>query len=186
MTRIVPSLPRRLRRRDGISLIELLIVLAMITILTGMAASKLDWVRYRADSVGRSVLSAIAQAQRTAVSLQADVRVTALDGARLRIHEDADNNSVVNVGERVTYLQLEHEFKLGQGSMADVPAPADPAELTTVTFRRDGTASTGGTFYLSSSMPDPDCKYCRAVAITRTTGRTVWYSLATGAWKRGN
>ena len=33
---------------------------------------------------------------------------------------------------------------------------------------------------------DTNCKHCRAVSITRATGRIVWYSYGSGSWKRAN
>lgn len=170
----------------GLSLIEMLVVIVLIGILAGIAASKLDWVRYRADSISRGVLSDLAQAQRTAVSLQMDVRVTALTNDRLQIHEDANNNGAIDGAERVLFSVLDHGFQLAQGGMPGVPAPADPGELTSVVFRRDGTASRGGTFYVASPLPDSPCKYCRAASVARATGRVVWYSYSSGAWVRGN
>lgn len=170
------------------SLIEMLIVVVLIGLLAGIAASRLDWNRYRAESVARGVLSSIATAQRTAVSLQTNVRLTTVSGDRLRIHEDANNNGSIDGSERVIFSVLDHGYRLGQGSIEGTPVPADATDLSTVTvvFRRDGSASRGGTFYVSSSNYDPDCKYCRGVAISRSTGRAVSYSRATGAWVRGN
>lgn len=176
------------RPRLGFSLIEMLIVIIMIGILAGIAASRLDWNKYRADSIARGVLAAVSTAQRTAVSLQNDVRITTLSGDRLRIHEDTDNDGTIDGGERVTYATLEYNYRLGKGSVSNVPAPADPTDLSTVTlvFRRDGTASRSGTFYIRAGSTDTACKYCRAVSVARATGRTVYYSRATGAWVRGN
>ncbi len=166
----------------------MLIVIVMIGILAGIAGSRLDWNRYRADSIARGVMAGISTAQRTAVSLQSDVRVTTLSADRLRIHEDADNDGTIDSGERVTYLPLEHGYLLGKGSVSNLPAPEDPTDLSTVTlvFRRDGTASRSGTYYIRAGSNDPTCKYCRAIAVARATGRTVMYSRATGAWVRGN
>ncbi len=174
------------RGTGGVSLIEMLIVITVIGILAAISASRLDWVRYRADSVSRGVYGDLAQAQRTAVSLQMDVRVTVDGSSTLRIHEDVNNNGTVDGGERVIGSTLDHGFLLGKGAMASLPAPADPTELTVLVFRRDGSASRSGTFYISSPLDDPDCKYCRAVAVARATGRPVWYSFATGAWVRRN
>ena len=70
--------------------------------------------------------------------------------------------------------------------MDDLPSPADAAELTSFVFRRDGTSSRSGSLYLSSPRDDADCKWCRAVTISRATGRVVSYSHARGTWVRGN
>jgi prepilin-type N-terminal cleavage/methylation domain-containing protein len=172
-------------RLRGVTLIEMLVVVVMIGILAGIVASKLDWGRYRADSEIRGLLAAMSQAQRTAVSLQTDVRVTVTDGgARLQVHEDANNNASLDTGERVTYFALDHGYRIGQRSMTALPAPAEPGELTALVFRRDGTASRSGSLYLSPPATGASCKYCRAVSIQRATGRTVFWSHATGAWVR--
>jgi prepilin-type N-terminal cleavage/methylation domain-containing protein len=172
--------------RRGITLIEMLVVIVLIGILAGITVSRLDSTRYRADAVARGLMGDLSQAQRTAVTVQNDVRVTQVSPTRLSIHEDRNNNGAVDGGERVLFSNLDHGFQLGRGGMAALPAPAAATELTTVTFRRDGTASASGAFYLRSPGPDPLCRYCRAIELTRATGRAVYYSLATQAWVRGN
>lgn len=172
--------------RRGVTLIEMLMVVVVIGILSGIAASKLDWVRYRADSISRGVMAELSQAHRLSVSLQINVRVTAVGGTRLTIHEDADNDGTVNNGERVMTHVLDHGFQLLQGTAPAVPVPDDPTEITGLVFHRDGTASRGGTFYLASPVADPTCRYCRAVSVARGTGRVVWYTMASGSWRRGN
>ena len=173
--------------RHGVTLIEMLVVVIMIGILAGIVASKLDWGRYRADSEARGLLAALSQAQRTAVSLQTDVRVSVTDGgARVQVHEDANNNASLDTGERVTYFALDNDYRVGQRSMAALPAPAEPGELAAVVFRRDGSASRSGSMYLSPPTMGTNCKYCRAVSIQRATGRTVSWSHATGGWVRAD
>lgn len=165
---------------------EMLIVVVLIGIVTGMAASRLDWGRYKADAASRGILAELTVAQRLAVSLQADVRVTQPTATRLAIHEDADNDGVEDTGERIRRVAVEDGFQLVRGGATDVPSPADPTRLTAVVFRRDGSASRSGTFYLSALAGDATCRRCRAVSVTRATGRLVWYSLSQGTWRRGN
>jgi hypothetical protein len=165
----------------------MMLVLVIMGILTGIATTRLDWNGYRADSISRVVLGEISQAHRLAISLQNDVRITA-QATRLLIHEDTDNNGTVNGAERVTVAALEHGFRFARNGAAPVPAPDDPTELSAVVFRRDGSASRGGSFYLAAPVTaaDSSCKYCRAVAVSRATGRGVWYTLSSGTWRRGN
>ena len=77
--------------RRGITLLELMIALVMVGILAGIALSKLDYTKYRADSVARGVLTDLANAQRLAVSLQADVRVEIPYPSRMTILEDLND-----------------------------------------------------------------------------------------------
>ncbi len=178
--------PRHSSPRAGLTLTEMLIVVTTIGILAAITGSRLDWTRYRADGAVRGLAAQLSAAQRTAVSLQNDVRVTIPAADRLRIHEDANNNGVEDSGERTTQLVLDDGFRIGQGAMAALPSPADPAELSAFVFRRDGTSSRGGSLYVSSPRDDPACKWCRAVTIARATGRVVTYSHARGAWVRGS
>ena len=171
-------------RRPGVTLLEMMIVMVMVGILSSIAASRLDWLKYRADSAARGVLTDLANAQRLAVSLQANVRVTIPDPARMLIHEDLDDNGAVAPAERVRSAPLDDGFTFAKGTAADTPSPADPAALTVLTFRRDGSANRGGTFYLSGPGTDSTCRHCRAVVVTRATGRVVLYSNASGSWKR--
>ena len=158
----------------------------MLGILSGIAASRLDYTRYRADSVARNLAAELGGAQRLAVSLQEDVRVTALDSTRIQIHEDADNDGVVGTGERVRMIQLDDGFSIGQGSAPNVPSPSDPTPLTQLRFRRDGTSDRSGTIYLKGPGDDPACRHCRAIAVSRATGRLVSFSNATATWNRAN
>ncbi|HQW66004.1 MAG TPA: GspH/FimT family pseudopilin [Gemmatimonadales bacterium] len=170
----------------GITLIEMLIVVVLIGVLSGIAGSKLDWQRYRTDASARELLTEISKAQRLAVSLQANVRVIVANNRSIQIHEDADNNGAIGTGERVRTVVLDEPTRLGKGSSPDIPGPSDPSELTTVIFRRDGSASSGGTIYLTSALPDASCKRCRAVAVVRATGRPTLYSHSGGTWRRAN
>jgi|CXWL01.1.fsa_nt_gi prepilin-type N-terminal cleavage/methylation domain-containing protein len=174
------------RGRFGVTLIELLIVIVMIGILSGIAASRLDWQRYRTDAIAREVFTEVSKAQRLAVTLQANVRFVVVDPQRIQIHEDVDNNGAVGSGERVRTVVLDEPGRLTKGAATDVPGPSDPTEVSTLIFRRDGSASRGGTLYLTSALPDASCKRCRAISVVRATGRPTLYSSSTGSWRRSN
>lgn len=170
----------------GVTLLEMLLVIVMIGILSAIAMTRLDWTRYRADAAGRGTMAELATAQRLALSLQSNMRITFPDSTRMMVLEDANNDGAANGGERVRYVVLDNNFSFGKASAPDVPSPEDPTTIANVTFHRDGSADKSGTLYLHGPGSDPGCKHCRAVSIARATGRVVWYSYASGSWKRAN
>lgn len=171
---------------SGTTLMELLLVITMIGILAAVAMSRMDWTRYRADAAGRGTMAELAIDQRMALSLQANIVITFPDSTRMMVLEDANNNGVADAGERVRYVVLDNNFSFGKATAPDVPAPDNPATITSLTFHRDGSADVSGTIYLHGPGSDPACKHCRAVSVARATGRVVWYSYGSGAWVRGN
>ncbi len=168
------------------TLIEMLIVIVMIGILSAMALSRLDWTQYQADAAARGAMAELANAQRLALSLQANIVVTFPDSIRMQILEDANNDGAAGAGERLRTVPLDNNFYYGQASADPVPSPDDGTALSTVTFQRDGSASTSGTVYLHGPGLDAACHHCRAISINRATGRVVWYTYATGTWRRAN
>ena len=170
----------------GVTLLEMLLVIVMIGILSAIAMSKLDWKRYQADAAGRGAMAELATTQRLALSLQSNMKITFPDSTRMKILEDANNDGLAGLGERVRFVVLDNNFYFGKANAPDVPSPEDPSTLNNITFHRDGSADKSATLYLHGPGDDPYCKHCRAVAINRATGRVVWYTYATGSWKRGN
>ena len=170
----------------GVTLVEMLIAIVMIGILSAIAMSRLDWKRYQADAAGRGAMAELSTTQRLALSLQANMRITFPDSTKMKIHEDANNDGVAGAGERVRYVTLDNNFSFGKATAPDVPSPEDPTSVSSITFHRDGSADRSSTVYIHGPGADPSCKHCRAVAISRATGRVVWYSYASGSWKRAN
>ena len=166
------------------TLLELMMVIAVIGILSAVALSKLDWKRYQADAAGRGAMAELATAQRVALSLQTNVLVSFPDSSRMQVAEDANDNGTLNAGERVRYIVLDNNFYFGKANAPDVPSPETPATFSTMMFHRDGSADKSATLYLHGPGNDPNCRHCRAVSINRATGRVVWYSYASGNWKR--
>jgi type II secretory pathway pseudopilin PulG len=170
----------------GVTLFELLIVITMIGILSAIAMSRLDYTRYRADAAARGAMAELSTAQRLALSLQANMVITFPDTTRMMILEDDNNDGVAENGERVRYVTLDNNFYFGKANAPNIPAPDNPATITGLTFHRDGSADVSGTLYLHGPGSDPNCKHCRAVSVSRATGRVVWYSYGSGAWTRAN
>jgi prepilin-type N-terminal cleavage/methylation domain-containing protein len=187
---------RSSRSRGGFTLIELLVSITVIAVITAIALPRIDVESYKVSAAVRAVTSSLTYAQRLAVSLQHDVRVS-FDSAnnRIRVHEDTDNDNVMDPNERVTYTPLDNGVIFGRG-----PAPAftfggagfnfvgRQGGLPMLVFRRDGSASESGGFYLNatkavaSNVP----LKARAGEIIRSSGRIIWYSYGSGAWVRGN
>jgi prepilin-type N-terminal cleavage/methylation domain-containing protein len=92
-----------MKNRRGVTLIEVLVAIAMVAILAAIALPRLDIEGYKVSSAVREVTTTLTYAQRLAVSLQHDVRVS-FDSSnnRLRVHEDTDNDGVMDNTERVT------------------------------------------------------------------------------------
>jgi prepilin-type N-terminal cleavage/methylation domain-containing protein len=178
------------------TLIEVLTVIVIIGIVATFALPRLDIDQYKMNSAVRGINSSVMYAQREAVSLQHDVRVAFdLPLNRLRIHEDANNDGIIQATERVTYANLEDGVTFAKGGEAALPFGGAVVNFTrlqgtlpVIIFRRDGTASENGGFYMNprKSLAAGVTKNARAGQVVRSTGRIVWYTYATGTWVRGN
>lgn len=184
-------------RSAGVTLIELVIVLTMIGVVTAIALPKIDLAGFQIDAAMRNVGTTLLVAQRLAVTRQHDVTVRFdLTGQALWIHEDANDNGMVDGGERIRRVPLGDEVLFGRGSAPPVPAlgPANPVTFSkraqgypAVTFHRSGSASEAGGLYLMARRAltsDQRSGDVRAVEIQRATGRAGWYRYGGGTWLR--
>lgn len=179
--------------RRGHTLVETLIVLALMAVLAGMAVPRLNYTSMRLDANVRVVRGVLQQAWRMSVQKQHDVLVSVdVAGRRMRILEDANNDGLATAGERVMWRPLE------DGAAFDVPpvgiTGAVAAEVVgtgvktvtsmpTVYFRRNGSTSGDAEVYLSATYRGT--KEWRGVTLAQATGRTEWFRRAGGAWKSG-
>ena len=185
-------LPRSARR--GYTLLEVLIVMTISMLVAGLAVPKLDFGRLRSDSGVRAIRGALQQAQRNSVQHQFDVVLTFdLTGNRVRLHYDANNDGLVGARERRRWINLAEGVRFAQ-PIAAVPGGASGLKVAgpglktvsgqpTITFHRNGSASTDLQIYLSA--PRPRLPDFRAVTLLRNTGRTEWYRYSSTGWKEG-
>jgi prepilin-type N-terminal cleavage/methylation domain-containing protein len=180
-------------QRPGFTLVELMTVLALIAILAGFAFPRLNFTKYRMDGNVRSARMALQNAQRLAVTRQYDVVVTFDPGEQsIRIHEDANNNGVIDAGERVLWRPLEDGAVFAvppvgvNGAVAQAIVGSNLRLIDgnpAVIFRRSGAASTDLELYVGS--PRGDHGDFRAVAVVQATGRTEAFRFDGVAWKKG-
>lgn len=178
---------RRVRPR-GFTLIEMLILVVMLSILASLALPRLDYTRYRVNTDARNVMMTLAYAQRLAVSLQHNVRVTFdATNRQIRTLEDANDDGAFTANERIRGFQLTEGVVINRNGVPNLPAPSPSNEIVQVTFWRDGSANTAGVIYLNTTrgVAQGNNEDSRALDITRSTGRATWWTYTGGSWRRG-
>lgn len=193
VNRPFPEVAPSPRGAAGFSLIEILCVLVMLGILVAISAPRIDFRVHRLAAAAEATGSAILKAQRLAVQGQHNV-VLAVDveGARLRIHLDRDNDRRLDATEPVLQEPLGEGVRVGRGSAPALFAGEGPVTFTwkqegwpAIVFFRNGSASEEGGLYLTTATGAEDGRDAvgtRAVRIDRATGRPAWYRYAPPAW----
>ncbi len=178
--------------RRGFTLAEVLITIVIIGIAAAFALPKLNWSAYRVNGAARAVTGLLGRAQRLAVTEQNNVNVL-FDVANnaLKIHEDANNDNVIQTTERVREYPLGEGIIFGNGSApARVYTPM-PISFThtqngvlEIIFRRDGSASENGGFYITTTTSQTSTRPqdARSIEVTRATGRADWYQYTGSTW----
>jgi len=187
----------RLRHR-GVTIVELMIVVVILGLILAFAGPKIDVMKYRIESSMQGIGLTFLTAERQAISQQHDI-IVEFDVAHnaLKIHEDKNNNGVIDAGERVRSVPLGDNVVFGRGSATAMTQIGNgPISFTmtvngylAVTFHRDGSASGAGGFYLTSTRAATTTAFkqdCRAVWIDRATGRASWfrYNQTSNTWVR--
>ncbi|MGQ0703304.1 MAG: GspH/FimT family pseudopilin [Gemmatimonadales bacterium] len=183
-------------RHGGFSLVELLVLVALIGILAAIAFPAIDYIRYSAESAMLQVGTALQSAQREAVARQHDVLVIFdAPNSRLRIVYDVNGNGAADGGERTRGVSLERHIVFGRGGAPARAFGAGPVTLSdgtqTLVFHRNGAASASGGLYLTSVRAAAGetrrMRDTRAIEMVRATGRIEWfrYTGSGTTWIRG-
>jgi len=112
------------RSAFGFTLIEMLIVLVVIGLVVGLAAPKIDVIKFRVQSAMQGVGMTMLAVERQAITQQHDVIVMFdVPNNLIRIHDDANNNGIVDPGERVRGMPL------GEGIVFGHPSSVTPRPM---------------------------------------------------------
>jgi prepilin-type N-terminal cleavage/methylation domain-containing protein len=187
-----------MRRVRGFTLLETLLVVAVMGVLAIVALPRIDLYRIQANAGVQILSTTMVAAQREALTKQHDIILTFDAGnKRMRMIWDANSNSNIDAGEKIRTIPLDTRLAFGLGG---APARAFGTAainfnrtingLPALVFHRNGSASGIGGFYLSSTRAvlDGTTKWnrdTRAVEIVRATGRTEWFRYNGSAWMRG-
>jgi hypothetical protein len=101
---------------------------------------------------------------------------------------DANNNGVIDVGERVSYRGLDTGILFADPTVNGVSGSAITSPISgasigivnglpSLIFHRDGSVSSDAEVYVSIAARGP--KMYRALVLTQATGRVDWYRLNT-------
>ena len=185
---------RQSPNRWAFTVIELMIVLAIIGIIAAFAYPKVNFTQFRVDAAARTVRVALQNAERLAVTRQYDV-VVSFDttNRRIRVLEDNNNNATVDAGEHVTYASLEDSVHFAvppTGVSGTASGSIDGSSIRiinnmpTLIFHRDGAASSDADIYITSKRAANDDFRC--IRVIQSTGRTLWWRYLNGAWEQAS
>jgi hypothetical protein len=169
--------------------------LVVLGLIVTMAAPKIDITKYRLESGMQGVGMTLLAAERQAITQQHDIILTFdVPNGVIHIVDDANNNGVKDPGERRRGVSLGEGVVFGRASAPPRPMGPGPVTFTklidglpAVVFRRDGSASQAGGFYLTSTRAVTSGAHVedsRAVEMERATGRATWYRYGPPTWRR--
>ena len=185
--------PMPLRR--GQSFPGLLVVLLIVTLMTALAAPRLDLTRFRSDAVARQAAGVFAAAARDARQQREEVLVR-IDsaGRRLGTLNDANGNGVrdgreveqwVELDQAAAILDPPRPLLVGMGGgrlQAGALRARGPIATGAVAFRRAGGATADLALYLTSDPGLPSA--WRAVHVAARTGVIQIWRFDGTRWSR--
>ncbi len=188
------------RRRAGFTLVEMLIVVAMIGILAAIALPRINLSGLRSKAAIQGLGTTMLAFQREAIGRQHNMVIMVdVPGRALRVLYDSTNDVRINNNERVRIIPVGEEIVFGKP--AAVPARAFGAnpvnfsttELSTglpaMVLYRNGSAKEFGGLYLSTAKAMAGAPRHQnetwAMELVRATGRAEWLRWNGTAWVRG-
>ena len=177
----------------GFTLIETLVVLALIGVVMAIGLPRIDTNRYKADAAAITIRSLLMQAQRDAIVRQHDLIVN-IDTAKARLilGYDRNDDGTIQMTERVRLQALPE----GDRYMAPPAYLSEPGMTAfgairgnaikmvsgypSVIFRRDGSVSSALELY--TATPRARASDFRVVTVVQATGRTAFLRYQGTKW----
>ncbi len=185
---------RRPRSTAGFTLIEIIAICVIIGTMAAIAVPRLNFQAYRVNGAVRGLNGVLARAQRLAVTNQSSVNVLFdLSTNAVKVHEDDDNDNVIDANERVRVYPIGEGVVFGRGTapkrlydVTQISFTRRQNGLPELIFRRDGSASENGGFYITTTNAAAAGRKsdARSVEVVRPTGRSEWYRYTGSAWER--
>ena len=193
------AVDRRGGIRRGVTIIEMVMVVVIIGIMAKVAIPRFNIDKYRADGAGRLALILLQEAQRNAITRQSNV-IVSFDNVinRFRVVQDYNNNDTINTTDWVQYRNMAEGAVFSKpawsgaiGADGTVPTAAwsgsqliTVSSMPTIIFRRDGSASTNLTLFVTT-RPSVPTEY-REIIVTASTGRADLYKFNGSGWIQMN
>jgi len=186
--------------RRGVTLIEILIVITIISIILAVSIPRLNISRIRSKSAVTSIGTTMLALQREAISKQHNILVLIATSPRqIQVVYDSNNNERWDNNERERPIPLGEEIVFGKPTSVNArsfganavnftntePTSGNPA----IVLYRDGSAKEYGGIYLSTGKAIAGAANHQAetwaMEMIRATGRPEWYRWNGTTWLRG-
>ncbi len=181
-------------RRHAFTLIEILMVVALIGIVAGFAISRFSYWSYRMDANIRLLQNIIIGAQQTAITKNVTVQVMFdANDQRVRILQDFNSNGLMDASDSARYRPLADgaQFQSPPTTIDGAAAAymTGPGVIETgnplqraIRIAPNGSLSGDAVVYIGSPRNLPED--FRALTIVGATARTGFWSRAPGVWRQ--